>query len=215
MRERHSIHERRLAGQTPWTKDPILQDYKFTNLFRIYDRNTQFILNEVIPDGPSDLTETSFRIILFRTFNRIGTWRRLRDRFGQLKWETFDIDEYYSVLAAEGPIYGHAYFIPAPQVLGGQDNPIKHLRMIYLLMASGFPTELKKLQHLKDALEFTQLYPGLGQFTAFQYVPNAHFRPITTDVNAEGCSLISTRAIISTFRKMNGPSQAPALPTVL
>lgn len=176
MRERHSIHERRLAGQTPWTEDSILQDYKFTNLFRVHDRNTQFILNEVIPDGPSDLTETSFRIILFRTFNRIGTWRRLRDHFGQLKWATFEIDEYYSVLASESPIYGHAYFIPAPHILGGDDNPTKHLRMIYLLMVSGFPTELKELQHLKDALGFTQLYPGLGQFTAFQYVPNIHFK---------------------------------------
>ena len=174
MRERHSIHERRLAGQTPWTEDPILKDYKFTNLFRVHDRNTQFILNEVIPDGPSDLTETSFRIILFRTFNRIGTWRRLRDNFGQLKWDTFDIDEYYSVLVSEPPIYGPAYFIPAPHVLGGHDNPTKHLRMIYLLMKSGFPTELKKLQYLKDALGFTLLYPGMGQFTAFQYVPNIH-----------------------------------------
>ena len=176
MRERHSIHERRLAGQTPWTEDPILQDYKFTNLFRVFDRNTQFVLNEVIPGGPSDLTETSFRIILFRTFNRIETWRRLRDHFGQIKWATFEIDDYYSALAAESPIYGPAYFIPAPNALGGEDNATKHLRMIYLMMTSGFPTELKKLQYLKDALGFTQLYPGLGQFTAFQYVPSTHFK---------------------------------------
>lgn len=174
MRERHSIHERRFAGQTAWTEDPILQDYKFTNLFRVFDRNTQFILNEVIPDGPSDLTETSFRIVLFRTFNRIETWKRLRNYFGQLKWATFDVDDYYSALVAESPIYGPAYFIPAPNVLGGHDNPTKHLRMIYLLMTSEFPAELKKLCHLKDALGLTLLYPGLGQFTAFQYVPSRY-----------------------------------------
>jgi len=213
MRERHSIHERRLAGQKHWTEDTILQDYKFTNLFRVFDRNTQFILNEVIPDGPSDLTETSFRIILFRTFNRIETWRRLRDHFGQLKWTTFEIEEYYSVLAAESPIYGPAYFIPAPNVLGGHDNPTKHLRMIYLLMVSEFPTELKRLHHLKDALGFTQLYPGLGQFTAFQCVANIRFGSVT-NTDAEGCSLISTCAIISTSLKKNGPSRAPALVTV-
>ena len=175
MRERHSIHERRLAGQKPWTEDTIFREYKFTNLFRVFDRNTQYILNEVIPDGPSDLVETSFRIILFRTFNRIETWKRLRNHFGQLKWATFDIDDYYSVVSAESPIYGSAYFIPAPQILGGHDNATKHLRMIYLLMTSGFPTELKKLPHLKDALGITLLYPGLGQFTAFQCVPSFRF----------------------------------------
>ena len=175
MRERHSIHERRLAGQVPWTEDKILKDFKFTNLFRVFDRNTQFILNEVIPGGPSDLTETSFRIILFRTFNRIETYRRLKKYFGELKWATFDITSYYSALVSESPVYGHAYFIPAPHVLGGYDHPTKHLRMIYLLMTSGFPTELKKLLHLKDALGLTLLYPGLGQFTAFQYVLSIHF----------------------------------------
>lgn len=42
--ERHRIYRRRLAGDpSPWTADPILRDYKFTNVYRELDRVTVWI----------------------------------------------------------------------------------------------------------------------------------------------------------------------------
>lgn len=42
--ERHRIYERRAAGKpAPWTKDPILAQYKFTNVYRELDRVTVWI----------------------------------------------------------------------------------------------------------------------------------------------------------------------------
>ena len=44
--ERHRIYRRREAGEPrPWTGDPILRDYKFTNVYRELDRVTQWIAN--------------------------------------------------------------------------------------------------------------------------------------------------------------------------
>lgn len=44
IRERHAIFERRVAGkQKPWTQDPILQRYKFCNVYRELDTVTIWI----------------------------------------------------------------------------------------------------------------------------------------------------------------------------
>lgn len=44
VQERHLIYERRAEGlPPPWTEDPILATYKFTNVYRENDRVTQWI----------------------------------------------------------------------------------------------------------------------------------------------------------------------------
>ena len=72
-RERHSVHLRRLAGEpAPWTDDPILRKYRFTQVFRELDRTTiwfrQFV-REPLREKPEVLLAT----VLFRWFNRIST----------------------------------------------------------------------------------------------------------------------------------------------
>jgi alpha-glutamyl/putrescinyl thymine pyrophosphorylase clade 1 len=75
--ERYRIYQRRLGGEPgPWTDDPILSAYKFTNVFRACDRVSQFLIKEVIynPDGPTNAEEVVFRILLFKLFNSILAW---------------------------------------------------------------------------------------------------------------------------------------------
>lgn len=44
VRERHEIYKRRAAGHpAPWTKDLILQKYRFTNVYRELDKTTIWI----------------------------------------------------------------------------------------------------------------------------------------------------------------------------
>ena len=57
VNERHSIYLRKAAGDPrPWTKDPILQRYKFTNVFRELDMGTKWLRECIIlphwSDGP-------------------------------------------------------------------------------------------------------------------------------------------------------------------
>lgn len=48
IRERHAIYERRRSGQPwPWTADRILQQYKFTNVYRELDRTTVWMRDNV------------------------------------------------------------------------------------------------------------------------------------------------------------------------
>lgn len=44
IRERHAVYERRAAGQPwPWTSDPILQQYRFCNVYRNLDAQSVLI----------------------------------------------------------------------------------------------------------------------------------------------------------------------------
>jgi hypothetical protein len=72
-RARHQIYLDRAAGKPyPWTKDPILGEYSFCNVFRELDRNTIWYRQNVREryDGtPTVLLGT----VLFRMINRIET----------------------------------------------------------------------------------------------------------------------------------------------
>lgn len=55
VHERHNVWERRRAGDPqPWTSDPVLAGNKFTNVFRVLDYGSQFLLKELLdPSLPS------------------------------------------------------------------------------------------------------------------------------------------------------------------
>jgi hypothetical protein len=71
--ERHAIYERRLHDPFgPWTEDPILKQYKFTNAFRAADRVSQYLIREVQyrSDRSQESAEVFFRTILFKILSR-------------------------------------------------------------------------------------------------------------------------------------------------
>lgn len=187
MTERHAIHQRRLAGQPwPWTDDPIFRQHAFTNVFRVYDRVTQYIICNVIGKGDQDLHETCFRVILFRCFNRISTWELLLDHFGELTWRDFDLAAYESVLYEEyrqnNRLYGASYILPAPELggfsLGGaKANYANHLRLLKVMMESDLPRQLGQLSELSDAWERISLYPSMGAFLSFQLLLDLNMIP--------------------------------------
>ena len=75
MFERQNIWYKRfiLKKERPWTKDEFLRDYKFTNVYRELDRNSQYQINNVFKSNiwnNSDRKELIWRIMLFRFFNQ-------------------------------------------------------------------------------------------------------------------------------------------------
>lgn len=75
--ERHRIWQKRQAGwEAPWTSDPILASRKFTNVFRVLDPGTQFLLTELFEPGLSP-RDTLMRAFLYRHTGRVETWQYL------------------------------------------------------------------------------------------------------------------------------------------
>jgi hypothetical protein len=70
-RERHAIYLKRTAGETrPWTKEPILQEHRFTNVFRELDKTTEWF-RKTVRDPMRNTPEVLLATVLFRMLNRI------------------------------------------------------------------------------------------------------------------------------------------------
>ena len=77
MRERYAIWERRGRGQPkPWTSDPILQRFRFCNVFRELDTVTIWI-NENIRKPFADHEDLWFMLAIARTINLPATLKEL------------------------------------------------------------------------------------------------------------------------------------------
>lgn len=85
MYERQEIwHNRFILKQPkPWTKDSILSKYKFCNVYRELDRNSQWLINNVIKDENLSFNDLLFKIIIFRIYNTI-------EIFDHIKLPNFD-----------------------------------------------------------------------------------------------------------------------------
>ncbi|KZT26800.1 hypothetical protein NEOLEDRAFT_1043203, partial [Neolentinus lepideus HHB14362 ss-1] len=180
MAERDAIRRRKLAGEAaPWTKDHILCEYQFTNVFRVFDRTSQYILRKVINQGSQDVYETCFRVMLFRTFNRISTWELLDSEL-DLTWSNFNFNAYCRVLSrADAPLYGHAYILPAPNAFGKKRNYQNHLLLLRHMLEDGLPEKLMSAVSMREAQSIISTYIGMGPFLSFQLLldlnMSAHF----------------------------------------
>ena len=98
--ERQNIFIKKLNGESaPWTTDPILQEYKFCNSYRVNDRVSQYLLKNVIYNGKSYSDEDMlFRIFLFKLFNKESTWELLLNNFKDITLNNFNISQYSNVL---------------------------------------------------------------------------------------------------------------------
>lgn len=183
--ERQAIFFRRVEGVLPpWTDDPILKRYKFTNAYRASDRVSQFLIRNVIynptySDGPKEVV---FRILLFKMFNKISTWQLLEQRAGPLHWQSFDFDRYDATLrqatAAGTRIYSAAYIIPPVALTSSGIKHQGHLRLIELMLKGDFVPRLLQTENLCEAFELLKTYPSLGDFLAFQLAIDLNYSTI-------------------------------------
>lgn len=77
--ERHRIYLNKKAGKDwPWTKDEIMQEYKFTNVFRELDAETIKFHERIDPLGWTSEhlpdAEKLYHMILYRAFNLQSTY---------------------------------------------------------------------------------------------------------------------------------------------
>ncbi len=60
----------------PWCSDPIVQQHKFTNVFRVLDFGSQFVLTDLDDPKLSDRDQLA-RLFLYRHTGRVETWQYL------------------------------------------------------------------------------------------------------------------------------------------
>jgi hypothetical protein len=184
--ERQAMYFRRLIDPVgPWTDDPVLAAYRFTNAYRASDRVSQYLIREVLyhPDRPASPRELFYRTLLFKLFNRIETWQALELRLGPLTWERADLNAINGALddlMARGQrLYSAAYIMPAP-ALGQVRKHANHLALLARMMEDKVPDRVGRAPTLHRVYELLRRYPGIGPFLAFQYTIDLNYSVLLT-----------------------------------
>lgn len=76
--DRYNVHKRKDVKElpAPWTKNPVLKEYKFTNVRREHDRQTRYLLNNITHNPELTLEDKIVNSFLFRAWNN---WYTVRD----------------------------------------------------------------------------------------------------------------------------------------
>jgi hypothetical protein len=182
--ERLAMFYRRYSDPIgPWTTDPVLKTYRFTNAYRAADRVSQYLIREVQsrPDRSQTPREVFFRTMLFKIFNRIDTWEALEEEHGPIAWERIDLaklDRTLARLRSRGrKIYSAAYIMPSP----GYGHPRKHSNHIALLaqmMDDRVPDRIRQAPSLRSVYDVILSYAGIGPFLAFQYTIDLNYSSV-------------------------------------
>ena len=179
--ERQRVYFRRLNGSNlPWTDDPILLEYKFTNAYRASDRVSQYLIRNVIYGEETSFTDTVFRILLFKIFNKIETWELLKEVFGEPSVENFSVSDFDNTLtvatAAGAAIYSNAYIMPSgPLSIRKPRKHRMHLELVSSLIRDGFLQRLGEATTMAEAYQMILELPGIGPFLAYQYVTDLNY----------------------------------------
>lgn len=173
--ERQAIYHRRLAGgRGPWTSDPILAEYKFTNAYRAADRVSQHLIREVIYGEEFTGQDTVFRILLFKLFNKIETWKLLESEIGRLCLDTFDPARFDEILTraflSGARVYSAAYIMPqAPRSEDAKFKHRTHLDLLETVVRNGMSERLLESRSMRQAYDLLLSLPSIGPFLAYQY----------------------------------------------
>lgn len=184
--ERQAVFFRRLRGDIPpWTDDAILRKYKFTNAYRASDRVSQYLIRNIIYRVDVPARDLFFRIVLFKIFNRVDTWRLLQDAFGEVAWSTYKFDAYDRVLTEAiergRRIYSAAYIMPSGgNAIREQRKHRMHLRLVESMLAANVPERLATMKRMHDAFDLLRSYPTIGDFLAYQYVTDLNYSTLTS-----------------------------------
>ncbi|MCC8410994.1 hypothetical protein LJ707_18790 [Mucilaginibacter sp. UR6-1] len=182
--ERQNIFFNRIKGEGKLTSDPILNKHKFTNAYRASDRVSQYLINNVIYSGDTDINETLFRILLFKIFNKIETWELLQHELGLISWKEYSFDRYnkilHQALTIKESIYSGAYIMASGKSTFGYNRKHEnHLKLIESMMKSQLADKLKNAKSLQESFTLLLEYPTIGTFLAYQYAIDINYSELT------------------------------------
>lgn len=174
--KRQDVFFKRMDGSTfPWTDDIIIQKYKFTNAYRASDRVSQYLIRNVIyTDDVFSPEDVCFRILFFKLFNKIDTWKYMERKLGEISYSTYNYNRYNQLLLSrmeeKEKIYSAAYIMPSGRgSFGYEKKHQNNLKLLEYMMKSGLSEKIAKAKSLKELYKILLSYPTLGAFLAFQF----------------------------------------------
>jgi 5-hmdU DNA kinase-like protein len=174
--ERQAVFERRVAGQPPpWTSDPIMQRFKFCNVFRAADRISLHMIREVCyhrePCTPAD---RAFQIVAFRAFSKIETWRVVREVLGRHPLLADLADGSFThaldqARARNGGLYTGAFILCATDAYSQGAKHRNHVELFrHMFLRDDLGDRLPAAHSLAEVYGLLRRYPLMGDFMSYQ-----------------------------------------------
>lgn len=164
MEERQRIYLHRQAGDPwPWTKDPILQRYRFCNTYREQDRETVWLRENWLRPY-KDHPNLWFAACLFRQINWSSTLAEIG--FPE-EWNAKRVLKILQSRKARGEkIYTSAYLIPSR----GEKEKIRYTvkRVLTPLWKTVEKSGLPLFERIQDAHAWLKTFYGFGPFLAYE-----------------------------------------------
>lgn len=187
MQERMKVFWNKYESYSPpWTNDPILNTYKFTNVYRASDRVSQYLIKEVIYKNINDFNEKDilFRILFFKIFNKIETWEYIENNIGPFTTKNFDLPQINDLLTRRrllNPIFNSAYMMTGTHSLYNHLT-YKHEKWLQMLNNEVLKTNLlDQIIHSKSLEEVYSLLRGcsfFGEFLSYQFAIDFNYSPV-------------------------------------
>lgn len=183
--ERQEIFFRRqFQPNPPWTKDSILNNFKFTNVYRASDRVSQYLIRNIIYSGNHDSPDVVFRILLFKLFNKIETWQLLEQEVGQITISRFSVKLFEKILNLAFQrgqrIYSAAYIMPSgSRNFQTTRKHTAHLQLLEFMLKNNLPQKIIKSRSLQNIFQILCSYPSIGNFLAYQYTIDINYSEVT------------------------------------
>lgn len=184
---RQEAFERRLSGGPwPWTDDPILQIFKFCNVYRAADRVSQYLISEVAyePDG-GDFADRAFQIVAFRTFSNIATWSGVRSELGRAPRITDLASGAFEqalrhVKARNGGLYTGAFILCATKAFGYDEKYQNHVSLFrHMFLEKRLDRSIANASSLEQIVRALQEFPLMGPFMAYQTAIDLNYSELT------------------------------------
>ena len=180
INERHRIFLKRWRGDPkPWTDDPILRDWKFCNVFRRYDTQSErLIRNIILPHWNNSLGLMLFNIYAFRAFNWWPTYSYLVNCMGRNgwldRWEDDDAESALYVYTSDMPkLTSGAYMIRGREGMPKYESIVQTLTSLWTTVpyiSKWFQdNQINSMQEIQRHLMDCGFW-GWGSFTTYQIV---------------------------------------------
>lgn len=201
IEERYKIHLKKDVNHEdkPWTEDPILQTYRFTNVRREHDRQTKYLINNIVNNPDLTLEEKILNNILFRYWN---LWESMKSLGGP--WKEKDLKSGAAIKKAE-KLYDpdKAYFTNVFYTSGTkrmlrkefhiENFAIGVLHLGQEAVKRGIPQAILKAEDPIKICKILQTLPGIAGFLSYQifvdctYIPEFPFSENEFTVAGPGC----------------------------
>lgn len=171
INERQQVwHRRVVEGQAfPWSEDEILNEYRFTNVYRELDPGTQYAIQHIL-EKDALKSDKIFNIMMYRLIGRLET----HDYLGFKTIESFNSQVFEQELkyrrdVEDKPVFTGAYMVSGYNQMGSSDK-VENVAVIFDQLSSDeeFFERLRSVEGIEDAYDVIRSKPGFGNFLSYQ-----------------------------------------------